>query len=436
VGRLTLGRFLAPALLALLATTVVAAASAGTVSRQGGTKRVAVLGPWSGAEQRSFEAVLDGFKTENPGVDVAYTSAPVNFESTLQRAIDSGKGPDVAILPQASLLRRFVARRALKQISFARRAIAANYSPSFLDVTSVNGRTYGVVFEAGNKSTVWYSVKAFRDAGTKPPTTFAALLRTARSLRTSGTRAYSISGADGWTLTDLFENIYLRQAGAKRYDQLTRHRIKWTDPSVKAALRTMAKILGDRPNVPGGASGALQTDFAESVSQVFGLPSKAAMVFEGDFVAPVITASTRAKPLTDFDVFPFPTIGRSGRVIVGSNDSAIAVMIRDTPAARSLIGYLATARAAAIWIKRGGFSSPNRRVGLKLYPDPITRKTAVGLTGAKVFRFDLSDLQPVAFGATEGQGELKLLQDFLRNPKNVNGIAAELERAAERVYPK
>src|SRR2546423_2354179 len=101
MGRLAPSRFLAPALLVLLATTVVAAASAGTVSRHGGTKRIAVLGPWAGAEQRSFEAVLDGFATENPGVVVTYTSAPVNFETTLQRAIESGKGPDVAILPQA-----------------------------------------------------------------------------------------------------------------------------------------------------------------------------------------------------------------------------------------------------------------------------------------------------------------------------------------------
>ena len=45
--------------------------------------------------------------------------------------------------------------------------------------------------------------------------------------------AVSIGGADGWTLTDLFENIYLRTAGPEKYDQLATHKIKWTDPSVK-----------------------------------------------------------------------------------------------------------------------------------------------------------------------------------------------------------
>ena len=38
--------------------------------------------------------------------------------------------------------------------------------------------------------------------------------------------------------------------------------------------------------------------------------------------------------------------------------------------------------------------------------------------------FDLSDLQPASFGGTVGQGEFKIFQDFLKNPKNVNGIAA------------
>ena len=33
----------------------------------------------------------------------------------------------------------------------------------------------------------------------------------------------------------------------------------------------------------------------------------------------------------------------------------------------------------------------------------------------------MSDLQPAAFGGTVGQGEWKILQDFLKNPKNVDG---------------
>ena len=80
-------------------------------------------------------------------------------------------------------------------------------------------------------------------------------------------------------------------------------------------------------------------------------------------------------------------------------------MFKDTPAARALVTYLATPEAATIWAKKGGFSSPNKGVPASAYPDAITRATATALAKAKIFRFDMSDLQPAAFGGTAGQGE-------------------------------
>ena len=68
------------------------------------------------------------------------------------------------------------------------------------------------------------------------------------------------------------------------------------------------------------------------------------------------------------------------------------------------------------------------------YPDALTRATATALARAKVFRFDMSDLAPAAFGGTPGQGEWQILQDFLKNPKDVNGTASKLETAAAAAY--
>ncbi len=399
-------------------------------------RHVSIMGAWAGADEKSFRVVLDEFETASPDTTATYDSAGDAFPDTLLKAIAAGKGPDVAILPTPLLFKRLAARHDLRPLAFARSIVAANYAPVWLQVGSVRGNLYGIVFEASNKSTVWYDVKSFHGAGLKSPATFPELLRSARSLRTSGTRAYSIAGADGWTLADLFENVYLRQAGAKRNDLLAEHKLRWTDPSVKAALRTTAKILGDRTNIAGGTAGALETDFAQSVSQVFDGPPKAAMVIEGDFVAPVITASTSAQPGIDFDVFAFPPIGKSGRVVVGGTDAAIVVLLRSTPASRSLVSFLATARAASVWVKRGDFTSPNRRVSSKLYEDGIRRHIATALARAQIFRWDLSELQPAAFGSTSGQGEPKIFQDFLRNPGNVNGTAAALERAAVQAYKK
>ena len=118
--------------------------------------------------------------------------------------------------------------------------------------------------------------------------------------------------------------------------------------------------------------------------------------------------------------------------VVGGGDQL--VLFNDTPAARALIEYLATPEAAEIWVKRGGFSSPNSGVPPESYPDPILRETATALAEAETFRFDLSDLQPSAFGGTVGQGLFKLFQDFLDNPDDVDGIAQQMEDAAAKAY--
>jgi hypothetical protein len=299
---------------------------------------------------------------------------------------------------------------------------------------TIAGKLYSFVFKGANKSTVWFNVSAFKNAGVEPPGSFDDLTEAAKTLKASGTPAYSLAGADGWTLTDLFENIYLRQAGPEKYDQLAEHGIKWTDPSVKEALETMAQILGDTSNIVGGKSGALQTDFPTSVSRVFTDPPKAAMVIEGDFVPGVVATKTKLKAKTGYDVFPFPDTGDTKNAVVGGGDSI--VMFKDSPAARALVNYLASKEGAEIWVKRGGFSSPNKNVEESAYPDEVTRTTATAIAKAETFRFDMSDLAPAAFGGTPGQGEWKILQDFLANPGNVDGTASKLEASAAKAFKK
>jgi hypothetical protein len=158
------------------------------------------------------------------------------------------------------------------------------------------------------------------------------------------------------------------------------------------------------------------------------------MVIEGDFVPGVVSSSNKLKPVSGYNVFAFPSVDGSQPAVVGGGDTIM--MFKDTPAARALINYLATPEAAEIWAKRGGFSSTNKNVNASVYPDQITKTTATALTTSKTFRFDMSDLQPAAFGGTVGQGEFKIFQDFLRNPKNVNGIAQSLESSAAKAYAK
>jgi alpha-glucoside transport system substrate-binding protein len=393
---------------------------------------VSVIGIWTGDEQRSFQAVIDAFNERYPDVRVRYTSAGDNVPTVVGTAVEGGNPPDIATIAQPGLIAEFQRQGALRPIDYASDTIAENYSPDFAELGTIDGRLYSFVYKGANKSLVWFNVSAFENAGVDEPDTWDRLLAAARTIRASGVPAWSIGGADGWTLTDIFENVYLRQAGPEKYDQLSRHEIPWTDASVREALRTMALILGDRSNIVGGTSGALETEFPAAVENVFADPPRGAMIIEGDFVPGVVAESTQLRAGTGYDAFAFPSIDDSPPTVVGGGDSIAT--FRDTPAVRAFVEFLASEDGARVWAERGGFSSPNRNIGEDVYPDALTAETATAIAEADTFRFDMSDLAPAAFGGTAGQGEWKILQDFLANPDDVNGTAQALESAAARAF--
>jgi alpha-glucoside transport system substrate-binding protein len=426
--------------LALLAALAVAVVACGGDDEEGGdgttpaggevSGSISIMGTWSGAEQASFQAVIDGFTEQNPDVDVRYDSAGDELPTVLSTAVEGGNPPTIAAVAQPGLVQGYADDGAVKPIDFAQDVISENFAESVMQVGTFNDQLYGLMFKAANKSTVWYNVQAFEDAGVEPPETWEDFLTAAETLKASGVPAFSLGGAEGWTLTDLFENIYIRTAGPEMYDQLSRHEIPWTDESVKTALTEMAKVVGDPDNIAGGTQGALQSDFATSVSNVFAESPKAAMVIEGDFVPGVVESPLQ--PQEGYNVFPFPSINDSPPMVVGGGD--LFVMFEDNPAARAFIEYLATPEAAQIWAEKGGFSSANQNLDTSVYPDPILQETAGAIAEAEIFRFDLSDLQPGEFGGTEGQGLWKLFQDFVANPDDVDGITRQLEQAAAAAF--
>ena len=394
-------------------------------------------GIWtSSSGQKQFQNVIDAFNKIYPNVHVNYKPVGNNLPTVLQTAVAGGHPPDMADIAQPGTVAQLAKQGKLKPITYAKSTIAQNFAPAWQQLGTYSGKLYALVFKAANKSVVWYNVPAFKNAGVSPPKTFTQLLADAKTIKASGTPAYSIGGADGWTLTDLFENIYLRTFGAAKYNALSAHKIKWTDSSVTTALKTMGKIIGDTSNIAGGTSGALQYGFNDSVTNAFSSPAKAAMVFEADFVGGVITSSTKAKPNTGFNTFTWPSItpgpNASGVEIGGD----LFVTFRDTPAIEAFVKFLASPQAAEVWAKQGGFGTGNKNVPASVYPDAITRATEAPIGTAKSVVFDMSDQQPPSFGATAGQGEWGLFQDFLKSPSDVAGIQKKLEAAAAAAYKK
>ncbi|HEX3707088.1 MAG TPA: extracellular solute-binding protein [Mycobacteriales bacterium] len=392
-----------------------------------------ILGQWTGEEQAAFQSVVDAFDKAT-GAKGKYSAASGGDEATvLGTKVNGGNPPDVAILSLPGAIAQYGNAGKLQAVSAAgKTAVAQNFASEWAQLATVKGTLYGVPVDASNKSTVWYNTKLFADAGlSSTPTTWPELISDAKTLGDSGVSVpFSVGGGDGWTLTDWFENAYLRTAGLQKYDELTHHQIKWTDPSVATALNALKQIWGDK-SIVGSPSNAAKVPFTSSVDNVFKAKPTSAMVYEASFVATTITGDKDpAKVGTDAKFFPFPSIGDSGSVLEAAGDFAVA--FTKNPAVQDFLTYLASPQAAQLLVSYhgSGFLSANQNLSDTAYPDPTSADLAKQIVSVGPdFRFDMSDQAPAAFGGTPNKGEWADLQTFLKNG-NVAAAQRQLEKDA------
>lgn len=428
------------ALLALL-VLLTSACTGATDRRPTGAGSPSADGPldvtavWTGREQDSFRAVLAAF-TEQSGIPTRYAPTGPDVAADLDVREQEGSSPDVAVLPQPGLLRSLAVRRLLVPLApEAQDAVDAHQDPFWVTLGTAAGQRYGVTFKVANKSVWWYRPQALARAGVRPPTTLAQTLEAARRTAAGGAPFLAIGGADGWPLTDLFENLYLDGAGPTAYDQLGAHELPWTHPTVRRALTQLQSLTSAPGALAGGPEGVLALDFPASVAAALGPSPTAATVFEGDFVRDVVVGlHPAAEAGTDYDFFPFPTVGAAAPSVVAGADVAVA-MTAD-PRAQRLLAFLATPEAAKVWARRGGFLSPVRDLPREAYPDDVTRRivdlTQASLAAGRV-RVDLSDLPPTSFGATAGAGLYLHLQELVAGTP-VEQVAAALEAEASAAF--
>lgn len=392
---------------------------------------VQVMAVWTDTEQERFEQVLTGFE-ELTGADVQYSPAGGDIGTVIGTRLEGGNPPDIGILPQPGLMVEFAERGALEEIGdLAGDLVDQYYADVWADLATVDGDLYGVWFKAANKSLVWYNAEVFEQAGVEPAQTWDEWMAAADTLSAYGVPPFSVGGGSAWTLTDWFENIYVRSAGPEMYDQLTNHEIPWTHESVLTALEYMAQVFDDPDDLAGGVQGTLEANHPTGVSRPFTDPPQAGMAYGAAFSATAIETETDAVVGETARFFPFPSIDGSPPAVIGGGD--VAVLFTENEAAAQLIRYLATPEAANAWVELGGFTTPNQGIDASLYPSELLRQTGQQLQQAEVFRFDMSDLQPSEFGGTTGQGLFGAFQDFVGDP-DPQAIAEALEEDAAEAF--
>src|SRR6266540_6149034 len=422
--------FAAPAILALVAAAAIAIAiygSKGTPQATVGSAKnpITVLAPYEGTEKPPFAKVLKAFE-EKTGLKTQYEISG-DFVPVLRTRLP-GNPPMLAIVPSPTILADLAREGVLKPLTslgISKGYLRQNYSKAWINLGAVDGKTYGLALQASSKSVFWYRPADVKAMGLTVPKTWAQLLAVTKKMKAAGKTQWALPAADSWTLTDWFENIYIRTAGPAKYSRLFAGKLRFDHPSVIAALRRMTTILNDR-YVAGGIRGALRTNFPNGVDLVFGQIPSAELYMEGGFVGGIALGNNpRLKPGRTIDEAPFPIITPSLDSPLVGGGAVIAVFV-DNEAVRKLLLYLSSPEAGTVLASTREHVSPNKRVPLNAYANVIARAEAKQVAGAKTFRFDGSDLLPGSLAESWGF----TLQKVIQKPRAIPNLMKDFQRKA------
>jgi alpha-glucoside transport system substrate-binding protein len=413
--------------------------AAGTQEAAAPSKTVSILATWGGDEEVGFREVLDAFSKES-GVAYSYEG---NRDSTvvLKSRVAAKNAPDIAVLPRPGEVAAYAREGSIVPLNQGQAddllpssLLNANYGKAWIDLGTVDGKFYGLIAKANSKSTFWYKPASLRAVGASVPDTWDQLLALENKYIAAGKTPLSIGAKDGWTLTDWFENIYVRTAGPDMYMKLhVTHEVSWTDPSVVAAIQKFIQVFTPQDKkLAGGVSGTLSTGFIDGFNLILRPDPAAELYYEGGFMSSF--AAQNFPSLVggkDYDFFDFPSIDMMyGKPVVGGGDLAVA--FTKGPEVAKLVRWLAGKQGNTIWAsaKKGSVVSPNKLVSLSVYP-ALKAKEAKQLTSASIFVFDGSDLAPAAVG---GDAEFTALQRIIKDPDNYMDALNFLEEVAARSY--
>jgi alpha-glucoside transport system substrate-binding protein len=393
------------------------------------TMYASILSPESDSLQKSWNE----FSTCT-GIKISYEGSN-DFESQLPVRVQGGNAPDLAIIPQPGLVEQMV--KSGKVVKPPAQTVANEdkyWAKIWKTYGSVNGTFYAAPMSANMKSLVWYSPKAFTQAGYQVPTTWDEMMQLSTKIAAANKGKPWCGGigsgtATGWPATDWLEEIVLGKYGGDVYDQWVSHKIKFSDSQIQDAMQTLQNWMLNPAWVNGGFGNVktiATTTFQDAGKPV--LTGQCWMLQQASFYAAQWAKGTKVAQDGDVFAFKLPAVDSSVSTPVEGGGEFITAF-SSKPEVQAVQNYLSTPEWATSRIKSStsGWVSANQGVDKSVYTDPIDQLSAKYLTDpSATFRFDASDLMPAAVGA--GQ-EWKSMTAWFAQGQSIQQVAKDIDAA-------
>jgi alpha-glucoside transport system substrate-binding protein len=369
-----------------------------TSSSSGGT--VNISGAFTGTQATAFQSDLNAW-AKGKNITVKYNGSN-SFQTGIITQVKGGQAPDIAIFPQPGVLKSLISGGMLPLDNLIDvKSVTADEASGLPDIAKVNGKTYGLPYSINVKSLVWYDPAAFKAAGYTVPTTDAELMSLQAKIIADGTGypwcvGIAASGANGWPMTDWFEEYVLRYGGLTQYDNWITHKLLFDSPLVKKAAAKVQSMIFAPGAVNGGGKAIASTDFGAAGNNLFVTGGKATgqcfMMRQGTFITGFFPNNIQAEiakgDTSNVNVFPLPTPAdavTSGTL--GGGDLVAA--FKNTAAIKQVVNYLVgkdfgTHGYAKQW---SAYLSAHKDFPVSDYTSPFQAAAQKAVASAKVFGF-------------------------------------------------
>jgi multiple sugar transport system substrate-binding protein len=410
------------------ATTGTPGATTGTTGGTGGGAVPAATGTITLGSNASDEvpkgvlaSMVDAFVAANPDAEV-----PINtiehevFQENISNYLQGN--PDDVWTWFAGYRMQF----------FAERGLAGDVSPAWENLTgftdafkaastSSDGKQYFVP-QSYYPWAIFFRKSLWEENGYEVPTTFDELNTLAQTMQDDGLVPFAFADKDGWPAMGTFDILNMRINGYDFHVSLMAGDESWESDQVKAVFDTWRGIL------PYHQEDSLGREWQEAAQAL--VAKEAGMYLLGMFVSEQFPEAERE----DIDFFNYPEI--DSNIGAGAIDAPIDGMMmaadpENEEGALALLTFFGSPEAGTIInTENPGQIAANSGADTSMFTDLKNRGVELVGSAESIAQFLDRDTRP-DFASTV---MIPALQDFIRNPDDIDALTASIESQKQSIF--
>lgn len=376
-------------------------------------------------QKAKFQELADAYMKEHPNVKIEITVLENEaFKQKLATAMQSGAPPDIFQSWGGGVLAQYAEAGLVQDLTpaMAQDGWGDSISAGPLSLFSVDGKVYGVPWNAGMVG-FWYNKELFEQAGiTKTPETWTEFLDTVKKLKDAGITPIALAGKDKWPGHFYWVYLAVREGGKEAFEKAYARDGSFADAPFVKAGEDLKQLVDLQPF----QEGFLAANYDEHQTAMAN--SKAAMELMGQW-APGADRSKATDP-AKFDSFiswfPFPQVegGAGGPTDALGGGDGYAIGKNAPPEAIDFVRFLVSQPTQTELVKAGIAVPPTVKGADAALEDPNLKEIVKRLGEAEYYQLYYDQYLPPAVGQAVNDATQGLFAGTMSPEEVANAIEA------------